>query len=376
MTNYRFARPGEEEEILDLINATFSQKARPHDFARLLPKVYAHPGFTPFHAVAEVDGRLRGAAAMLPMTLQMGADHAPLRLGYIGSVAVHPRFQGRGHMRAMMEMQEKRARELGYDFMALGGQRQRYNYYGFEKAGLGLTFSITAANVRHALKDAAPAALEPLTGEDHPALPALFALYEAQPSRCLRRRERFYDTLRTYNGAPWLIRDGSGNPAGYLVAMDDTVTELVLKDEALLPAVIAAWMRDRNKCAVKCPGWHLERAAALNAFAEDCGVHDYQMLRVLNWENTLDAALAFRNQIAPLPEGRRVIRVEGNGAWALEVKDGNTAVRPTDGAPGLCLEEKRATALFFSPLSLLSVREALLRAWLPLPLDIPVPDQF
>ena len=376
MTDYRFARPGEEDEILDLINAVFSQKARPHDFESLIPKVYAHPGFSRYHAVAEVDGRIRGTIAMLPMDIQIGRDGAVLRCGYIGSVAVHPRFQRRGYMRNLMVMQEKRARQWGYDFMALGGQRQRYNYHGFEKAGLGLTYYVNAANVRHALKGAAPAALAPLTGPDDPALDALYALYEAQVSRCLRSRELFYDTLRTYNSVPWTIRNEEGKPAGYLVAMDDEITELVLQDEALLPQVIRAWMENRQRCTVKCPGWRLERAAALNAFAEGCSVSDDQMLRILNWENTLNAALSFRRETVPLPEGRRVIQVEGAGTWALEVTGEKARVSPTDGAPSLRLTEMQAAALFFSPLSMLTVRDPLLRCWLPLPLDIPVADHF
>ncbi|MBR5705384.1 MAG: GNAT family N-acetyltransferase, partial [Deltaproteobacteria bacterium] len=199
MTDYRFARPGEEDEILDLINAVFSQKARPHDFAVLLPKVYAHPGFSRLHAVAEVDGRIRGTVAMLPVDIKMGREAETLRGGYIGSVAVHPRYQKQGHMRALMEMQAQRARQMGLDFMALGGQRQRYNYYGFEKAGLALTFFVTSANVRHALKDVIPAEIVPIPKPDSPDMDALYALYEAQPSRVLRPRELFYDTLRTYN---------------------------------------------------------------------------------------------------------------------------------------------------------------------------------
>ncbi len=376
MIDYRFARSGEEEEILDLINAVFSQKARPHDFASLLPKVYAHPGFSRFHAVAEVDGRIRGAVALLPMAVQMGKEAAALQGGYIGSVAVHPRFQNQGLMRVMMSMQAEHARQMGLDFMALGGQRQRYNYHGFEKAGLGLHFSVNAANVRHALRDVAPAALTPLTGPDDPDLDALYALYESQPARCLRSRELFHDTLRTYNSAPWVIRDQVGNPAGYLVAMDNEITELVLGDEALLPQVVRAWMENRPRCTVNCPGWHLERAAALNAFAEGCEISNYQMLRVLNWENILSTALSFRRQIVPLPEGRRVIRVEGAGTWALEVTDHKALVSPADDAPLLSLSEKQAAALFFSPLALLTVRDPLLRCWLPLPLDIPVADQF
>ena len=376
MTDYRFARPGEEEEILDLINAVFSQKARPHNFARLIPKVYAHPGFSRFHAVAEVDGRIRGTVALLPLDIQMGRDGNTLRGGYLGSVAVHPRFEKQGLMRAMMSMQVERAKQTGLDFIALGGQRQRYNYHGFEKTGLGLKFFVNAANVRHVLKDVTPAVLAPLTGPDDPALDALYALYASQPARCLRSRELFYDTLCTYSSAPWAIRDQKGNLAGYLTTLDKDITEIVLADEAPLPGVIRAWMENRDRCAVKCPGWHLERAAVLRAFAEVCEVSDYEMLRVLNWERALNAALSFRRQIAPLPEGRRVIRVEGAGTWALEVTDSQTQVSPADDAPMLSLSEKQAAALFFSPLSLLSVRDPLLRCWLPLPLDIPVADQF
>ncbi len=373
MTDYRFARPGEEDEILDLINAVFSQKARPHDFARLIPKVYAHPGFSRLHAVAEAEGRIRGTLAMLPIEVQMGG--AALRCGYIGSVAVHPRFQNRGHMRALMAMQAEQARKMGLDFLALGGQRQRYEYFGFAKACLGFSFSVNAANVRHALKDAAPAKLEPFP-ESGPERDALYALYEAQPSRCHRSRELFYETLCTYNSVPWVLRDQAGIPAGYLVAMGDEVTELVLRDETLLPGAIRAWMEGRKGCTVHCPGWNVRRAAALNAFAESCRVSDSQMLRVLNWENTLNAALAFRREIVPLPEGRRVIRVENTGALALEVRSNETQVSPVDDEPDLCLTEKQAASLFFSPMALLTVRDPLLRCWLPLPLDIPVADQF
>lgn len=374
MTEFRFARPGEEEEILDLINAVFSQAARPHDFAGLLPKVYARPGFSQFHAVAVEAGRIRGTVALLPLAVKMGKA-PPLRGGYIGSVAVHPRFQGRGYMRELMAMQADWAQEKEYDFLALGGQRQRYQYHGFESACLGFEFTATAANVRHAFPDAPPVRLEPLK-RDHPDMDALFALYAAQASFCVRTKELFYDTLRSYNGAPWLIRDGTGRPAGYLIALNDGITELTLAEESLLPAVLRTWLTNRRSCRVACPGWHIERAAALSAFAEECRAGNTQMLRVLNWERVLGAALSFRRSIAPLPEGRRVLRVEGAGTWALEVTAAEARAVPAEDAPNLCLSPRQAAALLFSPFSLLTVRDSLLRCWLPLPLDIPVADQF
>ena len=372
MTDYRFARPGEDDEILDLINAVFSQKARPHDFARLIPKVYAHPGFFRLHAVAEVDGRIRGTVAMLPIEVQMGRDAVPLRGGYIGSVSVHPRFEKQGHMRALMAMQVEQARKMGLDFMALGGQRQRYEYFGFAKGGMGFLFSVNAANVRHALKDAVPVTIEPFPDDPE----ALYALFAAQPCRCLRPRELFYDSLCTYGSTPWAIRDQAGELAGYLVASGDDIVELTLRDEALLTGVCRAWLENRKSCTVHCPGWNVARAAALNAFAEGCQVSDFQLIRVLNWENTLGTALSFRCASTPLPEGRRVIRVENAGAWALEVRNGKTQVSPSEDEPDLCLTEKQAASLFFSPLALVTVRDPLLRCWLPLPLDIPVPDEF
>ena len=66
MTEYRMARPGEEEDILDFINLVFSQAHEPHHFDRLIPKVYGHAGHAPLHAIALEDGHIRAAIGLLP----------------------------------------------------------------------------------------------------------------------------------------------------------------------------------------------------------------------------------------------------------------------------------------------------------------------
>ena len=93
MTEYRFARPEEEPEVLDFINAVFSQAVRPHDFEKLIPKVYAHPGFAEMHAVAVEERRIRGAVAMLPMIVHGGESSlgvAPRGAQLQTSDALHP----------------------------------------------------------------------------------------------------------------------------------------------------------------------------------------------------------------------------------------------------------------------------------------------
>ena len=76
-----------------------------------------------------------------------------LKGGYIGSVGVHERYRGAGYMKKLMDMAISDAMEKGYDFIGLGGQRQRYNYWNFERCGMNRSFYLTGTNVRHCMKD-------------------------------------------------------------------------------------------------------------------------------------------------------------------------------------------------------------------------------
>jgi len=364
MTEYRFARPDEEPEALDFINSVFSQAARPHDFARLIPKVYAHPGFAKLHTVAVEDGRIRGTVAMLPIAIHAGEE--TLKCGYIGSVSVHPRFRGKGYMKELMAMQIAEAKRQGFDFMALGGQRQRYQYFGFARYGGETLFFFNRANARHALPTQAPFAFAPLE-ERHMAAAA--ALHGNQALYC--ERPRFPDTLRTYGGVPYAILKEEAL-SGYLVALGDQITELCLSRESDLPAVMAAWMRDHSSCQVSCGGEMTPRILGLAAFAETYSIQPSAMIKVLNWESVLRAMLRLR----PLPDGERVVQIENAGAFRLKVENGNAEALPCQSRPDFVWTETQAAETLFSPLQALAVPDPVLRSWLPLTLDIPIADRF
>lgn len=378
MTEYRFARPEEESQILDLIDLVFSQNGRPHDFRKLLPKVYAHPGFADLHAVAVQEGRLRATVALLPLTLQY-ADGSLLQGGYIGSVAVHGQSRGEGHMKALMQLQLDAARHRSYDFLALGGQRQRYGYFGFENGGTALTFHLNSANLRHALPDADPDAviLRPLQDADDPALLGIAALQEGQPCFCRRNSARLCDILRSYDAAPYAVEDQcTGALLGYFIARGSHVSEMVLADEALCPSILKAWGQSHDHFSIRVWDGQPDRGAFLRSLAEGYTLEDAEMLQVLQWPRVLFAALKFKNSIRPLPEGRRVIAVEGSGALCLRVAAGEATVFPTGEEPDLVLTDRQAISFFFSPLSSLIQADPLLAAWLPLPLSLLNADQF
>ena len=383
MTEYRFARPEDEEKVLDFIDFVFSQAHRPHDFARLLPKVYAHPGFSALHAVAvREDGSVRGTVAMLPLTVRMGeADE--LKVGYIGSVSAHPRDRGAGHMKALMAMQLEEARRRGYDLLALGGQRQRYGYWGFERGGAQLSFSLNEANVRHALKrEKDPNASDDdmfflkIEGADEPALEKIAKLHAAQPIFCPRGRDRLYDILCSFGGAPYAIGGAEGEIIGYFVEQGDRISELVLQDEKDLYTFLRCWMAGREDGTVTAYPWQRERVLALQKVAESCRVEDAKMFKILHWPRVLEAALRFRQSVQPLPSGRRVIGIEGAGTLALSVEGAKVSAAWTEETPLRVLGERDAVALFFSPQAQIMEIDPLLKAWLPLPLSIPRPDNF
>ena len=65
----------------------------------------------------------------VPLSLLVAGK--PLRAAGIGTVSVHPYARGEGHMKKLMHMTLEECRENGADLAMLGGQRQRYEYFGF-----------------------------------------------------------------------------------------------------------------------------------------------------------------------------------------------------------------------------------------------------
>ena len=376
MTEYRIARPGEEEDILDFINLVFSQAHEPHHFNELLSKVYAHDDYAPIHYIARVDGRIRAAVALAPMTLQLDGDHA-LKLGFIGSVSVHERSRSEGHMKALMKMALDDAREKGFDLLTLGGQRQRYGYWGFENGGAHLTFHINSANMRHGLKDIAcdQVKIRKITDEKDAALDTIYAMSAAQKMICHRDRARFLEIMQSWYKNLYALEVG-GRLAGYYYGDSGSMQELVLENEEDLLPVIKAWMQGRNHGSITVPMHLAGRAQAIKAFAEGYTVEDSHMFLIYDWAKVLKASLEMKHGCAPVASGRFVFEVEGEGRFAVSMEDGHAEITETEEAAEMTFTRRKAVEFFFSPFSAFYAPNALLRSWLPLPLDIPGADGF
>lgn len=378
MAEYRHALPQEEARILDFINMVFSMDSQPHDFATLLPKVYAHAGFSRYHYVALQDGQILGVVAMLPMLLhiEQGSD---MHIGYIGSVSVHPYARGAGHMKALMALTIDDAKTQGLDLLLLGGRRQRYGYFGFEKGGTSLQFTLNSDNVRHALRGVSADMLRirEITCPNDAALQAVLQLCSHQPFSCDRAPEHLLDIFQSWHNRLYVIERADTNAfAGYLNASGDRICELALTDEHLLPETLATWMQGRSRADIIVPIYHRVRASYLKSIAENYTLSDAHMLRVLNWQNVLNKLLRFKAGYQPLCDGSFIFEVEGAGRYQIDICNHEVRVSPSADSPQIVFTPQRAVEFFFSPYTALFEASPMLKSLLPLPMFIAPADRF
>ena len=378
MTEYRQALPQEEDDILDLANLTFSLVRHPCDFKALAPKVYAREDFYRYHVVAARDGRIKALVDLLPLTLRLSSDSA-LKLGYIGTVSVHPYARGEGHMKALMQMAIDSAKAQGMDMMVLGGQRQRYNYFGFENGGSVITYTLSATNLRHVLKDEDVSMYRflPFAQLDQAKLDALWRMQSVQMLSGVRPFVDFALFMQTWQGKAFAVTQDD-TLLGYLYTNKDSLSEWVLRSgEGLLPVLKAFMAREQlQEIHISLPLHRKEDMRALSQVAEGYEISDSCMLRVLDWQNTLQKLLVFKADLLSLEDGEAVLEVIEKGRWLIQVHHGRPQVTPTQREPSLRLAENAAVLLLFSIQSRLLEDSTLWRNWLPLYFSVPEADAF
>lgn len=379
MLEYRFAEDAHRADIIDFINYVFSNAHEPHDFKALIPKVYGDGrGYADIHAIALENGRLRGVVGQLPIRVQYAGQG--LNIGYIGSVSTHPYARGEGHMIRLMQMQAERAAETGIDLMMLGGQRQRYEYYGFSPAGLAVDYEIIPANVRHALKgvDAIGVNWKRFESASAEEIDAAYAIYQRQPITGARAREDFDLILRTWYADPYVVRDGA-KVVGFLDASQKSrFSELVLTDAAYAPRLIKAWFAAYApaRLSVCAPGTDPALNRALAAFAEGYSAHAGGQARIVNLKNVLKACMSLKKAVCGVKDGEAVLRMDDETPVRVRVTNGEIDVSQTDAPADVALPRLEMQSFLFSGNRFAAPQISCPADWFPLPVFLYPADHF
>ena len=378
---YRNATEEERSAYLDFANMVFSCAHVPHDFQALIPKVYGPDRRTAFmqHLALDEKGGIRGLVAAMPGEWSILGKR--LRTAYVGTVSVHPYARGEGHMKKLMHMTLEEARKNGADLAMLGGQRQRYEYFGFTQGGVCKEHVIDAANVRHALADTPWEHIDfaEVAQNDADVIEKAWRLHQSRAAGALRPLEDFWIICQTWNcRLVQVLKQGAF--AGYLVVDGDSnrtgVSDCCLAEASDVSAVVKAWFRRRSVQGMNFYTGLYETGLnrALAAIEENARLSHDQMLQIFHFGPVLEAFLQLKASYAPLADGSRCFDIDGE-IVTITVKNGVPAV--TDQPTG---DMERLTAMeaqrrFFG-LEGFEDGNGLPMGWAPLPLHLEHIDAF
>jgi len=378
MTNGVVQLKGNEfAEGMEFLNMVFGEH-HPHDFAAMLPSIYRPTDdHMACNSAVRIDGAIQGIVGMFPMIWKVG--DATLRVGGIGGVSTRPEARGKGHMRALMNHSVKQMRERGYELSWLGGQRQRYQYYGYEKCGNGYHFTINKSNLRHSFADPPPLRLEPLAEDQTERLGRAQNLHDAQPAHAVRAPVDFARYLVSWYHRPWAAIDGDGEMVGYLVANEagDQVVELAATEDAIALYTVRAWTAGHCKGSVtfEIHPWSVGQAQLLSRYCESQSVSATGNWQVLDWPAALDALMKLAQRGIPLAAGEVVVHIESAATVRLCADGTGAGCEAAEGARAdLTCDSHTAMRALFGPLPPSSVCDLpegarILESWCPLPLS-------
>lgn len=395
---YRTAGPSDRENYLDFINYVFGHAHEPTDFKTLLPKEYAdgHGGHAVHFLALDAQERIRAVVALLPFTLNIG-EHK-LKCGFIGSVSVHPYARGEGHMKKLMAMADSWMEKKGIDLAVLGGLRQRYQYFGYTKGGLQVSYCVNSDNIRHALKDSSADGfqIQEITDETDMLLSEIYTLHQMSPVRADRNPEELLPILHSYGRQLYALME-HGNFAGYFTACRNTVGELTVKNPAHYKPALKCWMQTKNcsEITLSVSSWDSALMRTLDAIAESAVLTTGENYKVYQWSKALPAFLTLKRIVSGhISDGSCHLCIDGQKI-ALCCEGGQITVSGNDSAASASTSPDENSASVSSPIweeyTALELQEKIFASsgflrpcyiggapadWFPIPLSVPVADQF
>lgn len=333
-THVRRGRSEDMPKIIQFADYVFSKAHRPHDFATLLPKLYGAEADTAADhwLVTDVDDQdilamvYAGHETYLYSPEWRAADASlteaklAMRVNGIGTVSVDHRERGKSYMRTLMYHAIQDMKDQGVALSVLGGQRQRYGYYGYEPMASAMTLHVSRTNLTKACGKAWTSETQGLEilpfDSARDELDTLYALYRTEVPITMRTRETFLEVCKTWGTQLYVLRDadriqgyalvGGGRDARW-------INEFALSDPKLSVVLCAALLRDleAQELSVQVPVWQTEAAAELMAIAEGASIEPAGLSLVLDWVQVLRVAFYIKQQTDVLSDGALNLCIQG-----------------------------------------------------------------
>lgn len=362
-------------EYMDVINVSFGFTTPETQFLGLLPKCYREQ-YRPQdqNYVVTEDGVLTTAVGAYDHELIVCGRRLPCR--GIGNVAVHPNHRSKGYMKAAMNAALDDMIKDGIVLSTLGGRRQRYLYFGYDKAGPVYRYHITRDNIRHIYGDlTSPYAVREVTDPADPVIDSILSLNQQKPVIPVRPRDMYLDIANTWKAKLLVVEDGE-RFVGYCV-MDrgNSISEVqVVADNEFMLFVRSIFGFLGEGFGITLLPHQISYRSDLTPIAEGMELGHAMHFNVLNYRVAVEAFLALKLTYVTLPDGEVTLLIHGYAGderIRVSVQDGEPVVEAVDESVAADYELSHAEALsfLFSPISPLREKaNDLCKLWFPLPM--------
>ncbi len=344
------------EQSLEFLNWVFftdDPADKDVDFLAMIPKLYKKEyNHCENNLIVSENGKWQAAVGLYFDKFDVGGEQ--LVCAGIGNVAVGKNCRGKGYMKDCMALAEKEAFEKDADFMVLGGQRQRYGYFGFEPAGKSIEFIFNSINQRHVYgKDYISSfTAKKVMPEDKEEIKYIEKLYNKTfTQKIIRKSEKFYDILKTWYQVPYIF-EKNGEFKGYALYNPEMTNIMEFAAETtddfkeMLPEMLKITGKDKiNICVSPAAEGYCSYLYSVCEWmkTEFCGLYN-----ILNWKKTVYALLKEKSERVTLCDGEHSFLIHGykkDELFTLKVENNNVSV--ADGGENSTeLSHKKAANVF------------------------------
>lgn len=347
-----FGCKNDEKELIAALDDIFFSEEPHNNFMDLLPKLYKDKfNCGERNMILKEDGVIKAAIGCFP--LEAVAAGRKMKIMGIGNVGVAKDCRRKGYMIELMNDVIAWMIDEGYDYSILGGQRQRYEYFGYAPSGSALHFEINVGNIsrlRNGNTETTFTARE-ITEKDTELFAKINEFNEAQPYYVVRNEEDMLDILRSWRSTPYAVYDGDCFKGYFTTNCKGHFSEfkVVNVDDLLDFFLCAMKTTECESIAFTAPVYDTALCSYMQKICCGMSVCHVEQTNILNYAKFIEGFLAVKAQRMNLCSGTLNVLVHGykkDEKLAITVDGKNVTVTETDADPDFELDHLEATAFF------------------------------
>lgn len=374
-------KPEETKQLLDMLDNVFfleDEEETRRTFLTLLPKLYKKQYNPAYNNVILKEGEeIKAAVGCYPS--EAVAAGKKLRILGIGNVAVARDSRSKGYMIDLMNMSIDIMKNENYDYSLLGGQRQRYGFFGYEPIGSECRFSIDKGNIRRILGEMPKSTYtaREVTEADTEIIKKIKALNESLPFYTDRSEEAYVDILKSWDNIPYAAFDGEEFKGYFVIGKRGGrhISEMraVDIDDTLMLIVCAMETAKSEEASLNVPLFDTELCDYMNKNCGGVSIGTPEMINIFNFGRFIEAFLSVKAGVTKLCPGTLNLLIHGvkrDEQIAITVDgDNNVSVAETNEAPDIELSHSEAIHFIGGLYSKdrATMQQAFAQSWFPLP---------